>query len=99
MNYQDLIIDAIENRKILEFYYDENHRIVEPHTVGISKTGKEMLSAFQTEGGSNRGSVPCWGQFSLSKIENLQVLDESFSGTRPGYTRDDSRMDEIFAEL
>jgi predicted DNA-binding transcriptional regulator YafY len=99
MSLLNKIIQAIENRKLMEFNYDGNFRIVEPHTVGVSKTGKEMLSAFQTGGDSNRGNVPCWGQFSVSKIEKLQVLDDSFSGTRSGYTRGDSRMNEIYAEL
>lgn len=99
MSTLDKIIEAVENRFMLDFYYDGYHRVVEPHTIGISKTGKEMLSAYQTDGDSNRGNVPCWGQFSVSKIENLQVLDDSFSGTRSGYTRGDSRMNEIFAEL
>ncbi len=99
MNTLNQIIEAIENRKLLEFTYDGYFRIVEPHTAGISRTGKDSLSAYQTEGDSNRGSVPCWGQFTVSKIENLQILDETFSGMRQGYTRGDSRMDEIFAEL
>lgn len=99
MNTLNQIIEAIENRKLLEFTYDGYFRIVEPHTVGISRTGKETLAAFQIDGDSNRGSVPCWGQFSVSKIENLQILDEIFTRTRPGYTRGDSRMDEIFSKL
>jgi predicted DNA-binding transcriptional regulator YafY len=96
---RNAIIDAVENRKLLEFEYDGLHRVVEPHTVGISKTGKESLSAFQTSGESARGSVPCWGQFSLSKIENLNVLDDNFIGTQPGYSKGDSRMSRIYAEL
>lgn len=99
MNLLTKIIEAIENRKLMEFNYDGNFRIVEPHTVGISKTGKEMLSAYQIDGNSNRGEVPCWGQFSISKIENLNVLSDKFTGTRNGYTRGDSRMSEIFTEL
>lgn len=31
------IIEAIENRNQLQFYYDDNLRIVEPHTFGVSK--------------------------------------------------------------
>lgn len=96
---KDIIIEAIENKKLLTFEYDDYSRVVEPHTLGVSKTGKETLSAFQTIGGSARGNVPCWGQFSLAKIENLEILEKSFSGTRPGYSRGDSRMSRIYAEL
>jgi hypothetical protein len=99
MNTLNQIIESIENHKLLEFNYDGYFRVVEPHTVGISKTGKESLSAFQIDGDSNRGTVPCWGQFTVSKIENLIVLNDEFNGERPGYTKGDSRMDEILAEV
>ncbi|MDN3203773.1 hypothetical protein [Algoriphagus sediminis] len=96
---KDTIIKAIENRNLLEFEYDGYSRTVEPHTLGVSKTGKETLSAYQTAGDSARGSVPCWGLFSLSKIEYLEILDDSFDGTRPGYSVGDSRMVRVIAEL
>lgn len=99
MNTLNQIIEAIENRKLLEFTYDGYFRIVEPHATGISRTGKETLAAFQIDGESNRVQVPDWGQFSIAKIQNLNILEDEFTGTRPGYKRGDSRMNEIFAEL
>lgn len=99
MNTLNQIIEAIDNRNILEFDYDGHFRIVEPHTAGVSKKGKDTLAAFQIAGESNRVQVPDWGQFSIDKIENLNVLDSTFEGERPGYTRGDSRMVEIYVEL
>lgn len=96
---EDLIIEAIENQNELEFYYNGHYRKVEPHTYGVSTRGNDTLSAYQTDGTSDRGEVPDWKQFTVSKIEDLRVLDSTFSGTRPGYTRGDSRMTEIYAEL
>lgn len=93
------ISEAIKNRNLLEFTYDGLHRIVEPHTIGISNTGKTSLAAYQTKGDSSRGNVPDWGQFTVPKIENLKVLDDTFTGTRPGYTKNDSRMKIIIEEL
>lgn len=93
------IIEAIENYYILEFDYNGHHRIVEPHTYGVNHKGNEILAAYQIEGTSDKGDVPVWKQFTTDKISNLKVLNETFSGTRNGYKRGDSRMDEIYAEL
>lgn len=95
----DIIIEAIKNRKLLEFYYKNHYRIVEPHTFGISSKGNENLSAFQIDGTSERNNVPDWGLFTIDKIVALKILNENFVGTRPKYTKGDSRMVEIFAEL
>jgi len=93
------ICDAIRNKNFLEFYYDGHFRKVEPHTLGVSKKGNDLLSAYQTSGGSKEGKVPDWKQFNLNKIERLNVLPETFSNPRSGYVRDDSRMTKIYCEL
>lgn len=95
----DIIIEAIESRKLLDFYYKNHHRIVEPHTFGISSKRNESLSAFQIDGTSERNNVPDWGLFTIDKIVDLKILNESFVGTRPKYTKKDSRMIEIYKEL
>jgi hypothetical protein len=93
------IIDAINNRNLLEFYYDGHHRIAEPHTFGVSTKGNDSLSAYQIEGTSDKGSVPDWKLFTVSKIVGLKISDKTFSGTRSGYRKGDSRMSKIYAEL
>ena len=84
---------------MLEFHYDNLFRIVEPHTFGLTKTGKDTLAAFQIDGESIRGSIPCWGKFYIEKILNLKISEDNFKGEREGYTRSDSRMIEIYCEL
>jgi hypothetical protein len=96
---KDKIIEAIESRRLLDFYYMNHHRIVEPHTFGISSKGNESLSAFQIDGTSKRNNVPDWGLFTIDKIVDLNILDKSFVGTRPKYKKKDSRMIEIYKEL
>lgn len=95
----DIIIEAIENRKLLEFFYNDHHRVVEPHTFGVSKKGNENLSAFQIDGTSERNNVPDWGLFTIDKIVNLKIRNETFDGARPKYSKGDSRMIEIYKEL
>jgi predicted DNA-binding transcriptional regulator YafY len=95
----DIIIEAIENRKLLEFFYNDHYRVVEPHTFGVSKKGNDNLSAFQIDGTSERNNVPDWAIFTIDKIDNLKILNETFEGTRPKYSKGDSRMIEIYKEL
>ena len=95
------IIDAIENKKLLEFTYKGLTRIVEPHTLGINLKDNKMLSAFQIDGESDSIKIPDWGLFSTEKISNLKVLDETFDNPRfvEGFKRNSSRMKKIITEL
>lgn len=93
------ICSAIQNKKLLEFIYDGYFRRVEPHTLGVSKRGNDLLSAYQVSGESKEGKVPDWKQFNLEKIQDLIVLNETFVNPRDGYTKGDSRMIEIYCEL
>lgn len=95
----ELIIEAIENKNLLEFYYKNHHRIVEPHTFGVSTKGNNNLSAYQIDGTSDSGVVPDWKLFTVSKIKGLQVLEDTFAKPRNGYTTGDSRMEIIYAEI
>jgi len=95
-----LIINAIENRNLLRFYYKDHLRVVEPHAYGKTSKGNEILRAYQVDGTSDSGSVPDWRLFSINKIERLTVLfDDTFLKPRIGYKSGDSAMDIIYCEL
>lgn len=91
-----MITEAIENCKLIEFNYKDEVRIVEPYTFGVSSTGKDVLSAFQVEGGSTSSDDLGWRLFSVGKIDNLRVSDIGFQSERDGYNPNDSRMQEIY---
>ncbi|WP_293942792.1 MULTISPECIES: hypothetical protein [unclassified Sphingobacterium] len=93
------IIDAIKGQNLLEFSYNGHQRVVEPHTFGVSTKRNDSLSAYKVGGTSDKGVVPDWKLFTISKIVNLEKSDETFTGTRSGYTKNDSRMSKIYAEL
>ncbi|SAL12144.1 hypothetical protein AWB71_00309 [Caballeronia peredens] len=95
---RDMLIDAINNRRVLSFNYDGFHRVVEPHTVGKSTAGKDVLSCFQTEGGHVNPDHE-WDLCEFSKIKQLNLTGNTFVGERPGYRRGDKRMVQIYAEL
>ena len=79
MNYQNDLIEAINNKKLVDFYYDDHSiRRTAPHAIYISTAGNENLDAFQYDGYSKSGNLPDWRNFKLSEIQNLVVLDEKF---------------------
>ena len=92
------IISAIKNRQVLSLTYKGIHRIVEPHTAGVSKKGHDVLSCYQTQGSHIKPGHE-WDLLTVSKISNLSATGDLFSGTRPGYARNDSRMTRIYAEI
>ena len=72
---------AIDNRHLLEFDYDGFHRIVEPHVYGI-QDGKQQILVFQIAGESSSGNLPNWRRMDVSKISNIQMLNDIFAGPR-----------------
>jgi hypothetical protein len=93
-----LIINAIKQKKLIEFQYDGESRTVEPHCYGVSTKGNEVIRAYQIRGFSSSGTMG-WKLYDLSKAGDIQVLNESFSKPRPDYKRGDKGMNEIYCEL
>jgi predicted DNA-binding transcriptional regulator YafY len=90
----DLIDRAIREKHRLRFVYHGVARLVEPQCHGIGRRGTELLRAYQLQGGTQPEPL-----FDVSKISDLQLLDERFEKPGPNYKRDDSAMREIFAQL
>jgi len=94
----DTIIHAITNRRVITFYYDGYHRTVEPHAVGSSLSGNDILRCYQISGGHTKSDHD-WNICLLSEIYSLVETETAFSGERPGYKRQDKGMQSIYAEL
>ena len=92
------IIDAIEKKKLIEFIYDGESRVVEPHCYGLSTKGNEVLRAYQVDGYSSSGNMG-WKMYDLGKANSINVLDDTFDESRNGYNRRDKAMSEIYSEL
>lgn len=87
---------AINSHKVITFIYEGHSRTVEPFTLGVHKdTGKVVLCAWQIAGYCESGRQPPWRLFTVSDICSVQVLDETFAASRPGYNPRDSRMSRI----
>lgn len=92
------IIDAIENQNVIEFNYDGELRIVEPHCYGLTTKDNEGLRAFQVGGYSSSGTFG-WKMYDLGKADDIKITDETFDGPRPKYNRGDKGMSTIYAEI
>lgn len=89
-----ILVSAIEQKRRLRLRYDNRARLVEPQCYGIGTSGSELLRVHQLRGGKVREPL-----FSVSKIGDLEVLDEVFIRPGPNYKKDDSAMKIIFAQL
>lgn len=95
---RELVCNAIANKRLIRFMYKDDLRIAEPHCCGKNSKGIDLLRAYQTRGGSNSDEMG-WKLFTLDKMENLALLDETFDGPRPDYVRGDSQMQFIYQQL
>lgn len=92
------IIQAITNRQLLQFYYDGELRIVEPHCYGKTTKGNEAIRAFQVDGYSSTGKMG-WKLYELSKTSSIVISEDTFINPRSGYVTGDKGMVVIYCEL
>ena len=92
------IIGAIENQNVIEFYYENELRIVEPHCYGMTTAGNEGLRAYQSGGYSSSRKFG-WKMYDLGKADDITTTEDQFKGPRPGYQSGDKGMSKIYAEL
>lgn len=95
----EAICSAIAGRNCLLLYCDGGYRVVEPHCCGISADGRNILLAFQIEGFSRSGATQAWKLFVVTEIQELQKLDATFPGPRPGFNPEDSVIAQVCIRL
>jgi len=93
-----LLRQAIAQRRLVSFVLDGRWRIGEPHDYGVIG-GVPKLFFFQT-GGESRSARPSgWRWAVLSKISELELLDERFPGPRPTPSGRHVSWDALFASV
>lgn len=91
---EEIIIEAIQAKKLLEFVYVGRQRIAEPHIYGV-KDGLYQVLTYQIRGTSQTGGLPNWRRFSFNQIQSLKILEESFSGARPASSHNPGSWDRL----
>jgi hypothetical protein len=92
--------NAIHGRHIVRFSYEGLERVVIPAAYGLNRrTGNELVRAYQIAGRDATRSIPTWSLFNTANVAGASVTGEHFEALPPGYRRDDSAMDLIYAQL
>jgi hypothetical protein len=90
------LIRAVLDHRTVTLVYEGLRRVVEPHLIGIHEAGEPMLAGFQTGGFSHSGDLPGWRTFITTKIESVDLREETFA-PRSDSSRMADGMLEIFA--
>jgi len=91
---KNVLVRAIRDKRRLRFVYNGKLRLVEPQCYGIGTRGTELLRGHQLQGGQQREPL-----FDVSKIVDLEVLNETFDRPGPNYKKNDSAMKAILEQL
>lgn len=83
---QQLIHDAIDQRRVLHFYYQGHLRIAEPHVLGM-KNGRLHVLTYQIGGRSSSGSLPDWRRFFVSELRDVKIVEQTFVPQSWGFGR------------
>jgi histidyl-tRNA synthetase len=94
----ELLLNAIEEKKLIQFNYQGKVRIAEPHDYGI-QNGSVRLLSYQVGGASNSGRLPAWRWIEVPEISALQVLSQTFPGSRSAASSKHHAWDEVFARV
>jgi hypothetical protein len=93
------ICDAINQKLVLEFYYDGMFRQVEAFCYGLGTSGNELLRAYQIGGYSKSGNPYGWKLFEVNKMTFVTLSVTQHIGIRYDYKPNDSAMQVIFAYI
>lgn len=93
-----IILQAIGEIRLLRFIFGGKERIVEPHDYGIQK-GLIRLFGYQIGGESTTGRLPAWRLMEVAKMSEVEMLDQTFSGSRGDSSQQHREWDQLFARV
>jgi hypothetical protein len=93
-----LLRTAIAGKRLVAFVLDGCRRIAEPHDYGVYK-GERRLFFYQVGGESRSRPATGWRWAVMSKVSDLEVLDGTFTGPRPGATGRHVEWDALIASV
>jgi hypothetical protein len=94
---QDVICQAIREKRLLELLHDGLMRRVAPHIYGIDAAGDEMLSCYEVWGGGE--SVPAgWRSLRLTEVSQLKLTSKRFAPW-PEHQRGERAIARVFCQV
>jgi hypothetical protein len=94
---QDVICQAIKEKRLLELQYEGQPRRVAPHVYGIDAAGDELLSCYQVWGGSD-GEPAGWLSLRLAEISQLTLTSKRFAPRRENQ-RSEAAIARVFCQV
>lgn len=94
---QDLICQAIKEKRLLELHYEGQERRVAPHIYGIDTAGDERLSCYEVWGGSD-GAAAGWRSLRLAEITELRLTSKRFA-PHPEHQRGNGAIARVFCQV
>lgn len=92
------ILTAIHEKRLLRFSYHGKPRIVEPQDYGIQNKTANLFT-YQTGGESSSSPLPDWRKFAVGNMSNVELLEESFPGSRAVPSQRHQEWDVLFARV
>jgi hypothetical protein len=95
---EELLRQALNERRVVRFKYHGFIRRVEPHALGRVTEGRPALLGWQASGGSASEPPPGWRTFVLTDIKALSLMHPTFV-PRPDYRPETTKLKPIEAEV
>ncbi len=90
------ISNAIQNKTLIQFDYDNIPRTVEPYCYGKTASGNEALRGYQTSGEKNKMA---WKLFDLTKASQFQALSDCFKPRKEYKSQGDKVITTVIAQI
>ncbi|HEY1048919.1 MAG TPA: WYL domain-containing protein [Prosthecobacter sp.] len=85
---EDVLTKAIKTRRTVTIHYDhrdaDGPQVVEPHLLGTTKAGEQMLNAWFLRDIPKSVKGPGWRLYQVKKIRSIELSDP-FDWPRPDY--------------
>lgn len=92
------VYNALRVGRQLAFQYDDQLRVVEAHSLGITKDGHLAVRAWQVAGESSQ-PLPGWRMFRLDKMREGRALATESKAPRDGFKPNDKHLTHILLEI
>jgi len=100
VQYDEQLRLAIENKRLIRVGYKQRVRLAEPHDYGVQKgSARVLVFQLRTDGPAAGSSEQGWRLLELTKIESLDVLDETFAGSRGSAHVQHYAWDRLYARV
>ena len=94
---QDVVCQAIREKRLLELHHHGQTYRVAPHIYGIDAAGEELLSCYQVWGGTD-GEPAGWRSFRLADISQLTLTSKRFA-PRPEHQRGQVGIARVYCQV